>query len=96
MPASLPPIQDYYKLTFQCSDPGGSTFPLSFAFARMDVYNGDGTELGDQTANGKRQLRRIVDKLADGLARNGWGPATITEVKANTSTTLAITLPTPD
>lgn len=96
MAASLPDLEDYYKFNFECTDIGGGKFNVSLAVARVDAYNADGTELGDGTRPGPRQLRRLGDKLAEFMGRVGWGPATLLSVEANTSTTVAVTLPAPD
>lgn len=96
MPGSLPHLQDYYLAKFNVSDAGGSPFVVEIAFARADTYNGDGTEMGDGSRSGARQLRRVCDKIGEGLGRVWANPVTLVSVRANTSTTLAINLPASD
>jgi hypothetical protein len=97
MAGSLPPISDYYKFVVSATDPGGGTFTVPLGICRLDAFTGDGSEFGEGALNGKRQLRHLLDKVCEGLQRNGWGNVTVTgPVEANTTTKIPITLPAPD
>lgn len=94
--AALPILTEYYRVTIDAVDPGGGHFPVQFAIRNMNVFTGDGTDMGGGSVNGNRQLRRVLDGLCSGLNRTGWSNCTVTSVEANTTTVLSINLPNPD